>query len=123
MRLTEGCGLATECLFESLEVCESRCNGGGHVANRCESSQNGCCPDKVTTRKDDGSCDSKSSSCTHGSLTHATCSCTCNNIRLRNFCWRNFRVLNFYIKFFSSLTLYSFNTCMLEVAFCLLPLM
>lgn len=58
--LSEGCGLASECLFESQEVCKSQCKQDGHVDHRCESSQNGCCPDKVTTRKDDGSCDSKS---------------------------------------------------------------
>ena len=69
--LSEGCGLASECLFESLEVCKARCKQDGHVDHRCESSQNGCCPDKVTTRKDDGSCDSESSSCTLTSLRHA----------------------------------------------------
>ena len=59
-RVTDGCGLASGCLFDTVEQCESSCSGESHVESGCENSQNGCCPDKVTFRKNDGSCNSKS---------------------------------------------------------------
>ena len=63
-QVPNGCGLASECRFATLAVCESKCRGHrDESSNGCEATVNGCCPDKISFRKDDGSCDGKSTVC------------------------------------------------------------
>lgn len=60
--LKSGCSLEKECLFDSFELCVSRCKEQeSGLLGGCEATQFGCCPDQVTARNIDGSCQSKSS--------------------------------------------------------------
>ena len=51
-------GCSTECVFSSLEMCQSNCvkDKDGSSLSDCQGTEYGCCPDKLTARNKDGNC-------------------------------------------------------------------